>query len=217
MSARLLTVNDLYSFDPNVQVELEEFTDIVGRNFRQPEEGLGFDQARRRTCGGRSTGRRGTCRPFRPGRTRSADRRSSAPTAERVQSRVSHRADSPVAVVLRPTVVEASPARLAGNLRAIQAAVAPAAVMPIVKANAYGHGLVEVARHLVGPRGGIAGRGLPRRGRGASRGRASHCPSWSRAAFSGIRPACSCAMGSPSPRRRSTSSGRSTRPRGTWT
>ena len=36
-------VNDLYSFDPTVQVRLEEFTDIVGRNFRQPKEGLGFD------------------------------------------------------------------------------------------------------------------------------------------------------------------------------
>jgi hypothetical protein len=45
MSARLLTVNDLYAFDPNVHVELEEFTDIVGRHFRQPEEGLGFDQS----------------------------------------------------------------------------------------------------------------------------------------------------------------------------
>ena len=44
-TARLLTVNDLYSFDPNLQVELEEFTDIVGRNFRQPEEGLGFDDS----------------------------------------------------------------------------------------------------------------------------------------------------------------------------
>jgi hypothetical protein len=43
MTARLLTVNDLYAFDPNVRVELEEFTDIVGRNFRQPPEGLGFD------------------------------------------------------------------------------------------------------------------------------------------------------------------------------
>jgi alanine racemase len=52
--------------------------------------------------------------------------------------------------VLRPTVVEVSLARLAENFRAIQAAVAPAVVMPIVKANAYGHGLVEVARHLVG-------------------------------------------------------------------
>jgi alanine racemase len=49
---------------------------------------------------------------------------------------------------LRPTVVEVSLARLAENFRAIQAAVAPAAVMPIVKANAYGHGLVPVARHL---------------------------------------------------------------------
>jgi hypothetical protein len=45
MSARLLTVNDLYAFDPDVHVELEEFTDIVGRHFRQPEEGLGFDQS----------------------------------------------------------------------------------------------------------------------------------------------------------------------------
>ncbi|MGH7299165.1 MAG: alanine racemase [Candidatus Rokuibacteriota bacterium] len=50
---------------------------------------------------------------------------------------------------LRPTVIEVSLARLAENFRAIQAAVAPAAVMPIVKANAYGHGLVPVARHLV--------------------------------------------------------------------
>jgi hypothetical protein len=43
MSARLICVNDLYSFDPTVQVQLEEFTDIVGRNFKQPKEGLGFD------------------------------------------------------------------------------------------------------------------------------------------------------------------------------
>lgn len=50
---------------------------------------------------------------------------------------------------LRPTVVEVSLARLAENFRAIQGAVAPAAVMPIVKANAYGHGLVPVAGHLV--------------------------------------------------------------------
>ena len=44
-AARLLTVNDLYAFDPNVQVELDEFTDIVGRHFRQPKEGLGFDDS----------------------------------------------------------------------------------------------------------------------------------------------------------------------------
>ena len=45
MTSRLITVNDLYSFDPNVQVELEEFTDIIGRNFRQPKEGLGLDKS----------------------------------------------------------------------------------------------------------------------------------------------------------------------------
>jgi len=43
MSARLICVNDLYAFDPTVQVQLEEFTDVVGRHFRQPKEGLGWD------------------------------------------------------------------------------------------------------------------------------------------------------------------------------
>ena len=43
MSARLITVNDLYAFDPEVRIELEEFADVVGRHFRQPREGLGFD------------------------------------------------------------------------------------------------------------------------------------------------------------------------------
>jgi alanine racemase len=51
--------------------------------------------------------------------------------------------------VLRPTVVEVDLARLTANFRAIEAAVAPAVVMPILKANAYGHGLVPVAHHLV--------------------------------------------------------------------
>jgi hypothetical protein len=44
-TARMITVHDIYSFDPDVHVELEEFTDIIGRNFRQPEEGLGFDSS----------------------------------------------------------------------------------------------------------------------------------------------------------------------------
>ncbi len=43
MTSRLLTINDIYSFDPNVTVGFEEFEDVVGRNFRQPAEGLGFD------------------------------------------------------------------------------------------------------------------------------------------------------------------------------
>jgi hypothetical protein len=45
MTSRLITVNDLYSFDPNVKVDLDVFTDVVGRHFRQPKEGLGFDQS----------------------------------------------------------------------------------------------------------------------------------------------------------------------------
>jgi hypothetical protein len=43
MTARLITLNDVYAFDPNVKVELEDFEDLVRRNFRQPKEGLGFD------------------------------------------------------------------------------------------------------------------------------------------------------------------------------
>ena len=45
MTARMITVNDIYSFDPDVKVELDEFTDIIGRNFKQPKEGLGFDNS----------------------------------------------------------------------------------------------------------------------------------------------------------------------------
>ena len=43
MSARIICVNDLYSFDPDVHVELEQFEDVIGREFRQPPEGLGND------------------------------------------------------------------------------------------------------------------------------------------------------------------------------
>jgi hypothetical protein len=43
MTSRLVTINDIYSFDPNVTVDFDDFSDIVGRNFRQPDEGLGFD------------------------------------------------------------------------------------------------------------------------------------------------------------------------------
>jgi hypothetical protein len=45
MTGRLITLNDLYSFDPDVTVDLEDFTDVIGRHFRQPEEGLGFDHS----------------------------------------------------------------------------------------------------------------------------------------------------------------------------
>lgn len=45
MSARQVTLNDLYAFDPDVSVSIDEFVDLIGRNFRQPPEGLGFDNS----------------------------------------------------------------------------------------------------------------------------------------------------------------------------
>ena len=45
MTARLVTLYDFYAFDPDVRVDIEEFTDIIGRNFRQPSEGLGMDNS----------------------------------------------------------------------------------------------------------------------------------------------------------------------------
>jgi alpha-glucosidase (family GH31 glycosyl hydrolase) len=46
MEARLITVNDQYAFDENQrEVTIEEYTDIIGRQFRQPKEGLGFDNS----------------------------------------------------------------------------------------------------------------------------------------------------------------------------
>ena len=44
MTSRLICMNDIYSFDPNAKVNLDDFVDIVGRNFRQPEDGLGLRQ-----------------------------------------------------------------------------------------------------------------------------------------------------------------------------
>jgi len=45
MTARLVTLNDLYAFEPGVVVQIEEFEDIIGRNFKQPTEGLGNDNS----------------------------------------------------------------------------------------------------------------------------------------------------------------------------
>ena len=71
-------------------------------------------------------------------------------TVQYTQMGVSARPGLEDTSVMRPTIVEVRLARLTENYRAIRTAVAPAAVMPIVKANAYGHGLVDVARHLIG-------------------------------------------------------------------
>ncbi|MEM7505650.1 MAG: hypothetical protein AAF415_02805 [Pseudomonadota bacterium] len=43
--AMAVVVNDLYSFDPNARVEIEEFEDVIARKFRTPPEGLGFDRS----------------------------------------------------------------------------------------------------------------------------------------------------------------------------
>lgn len=45
MTSRLITLYDLYFFDDMPPVDPEEFTDIIGRHFREPEEGLGFDDS----------------------------------------------------------------------------------------------------------------------------------------------------------------------------
>ncbi len=54
----------------------------------------------------------------------------------------------PAEARLRPTYAVVSLSRLRANLAAIKAQVAPARVMPMLKANAYGHGLEAVARCL---------------------------------------------------------------------
>jgi hypothetical protein len=45
MEPRLVTVNDLYAFDPKAKVSIEPFIDIIGRQFKQPKEGLGYDNS----------------------------------------------------------------------------------------------------------------------------------------------------------------------------
>ena len=45
MEARLITVNDTYAFQEGKTVSLDTFIDIIGRNFKQPKEGLGFDNS----------------------------------------------------------------------------------------------------------------------------------------------------------------------------
>jgi hypothetical protein len=45
LEPRMVTVNDLYAFDPNAVVTIDPFLDIVGRRFRNPKEGLGNDNS----------------------------------------------------------------------------------------------------------------------------------------------------------------------------
>jgi hypothetical protein len=43
MTSRLITLYDVYAFQDGWHVDPEEFADIIGRNFSEPKQGLGFD------------------------------------------------------------------------------------------------------------------------------------------------------------------------------
>ena len=43
MSARLVTLYDIYFFEPSEKLEPDIFEEVIGRHFREPKEGLGFD------------------------------------------------------------------------------------------------------------------------------------------------------------------------------
>jgi hypothetical protein len=43
MTSRLITLYDEYAFRKDLEIDPESFTEIIGRHFRQPKEGLGFD------------------------------------------------------------------------------------------------------------------------------------------------------------------------------
>lgn len=43
MESRLVTVNDLYGFQEGFEPTIDPFIDIIGRNFKDPPEGLGYD------------------------------------------------------------------------------------------------------------------------------------------------------------------------------
>lgn len=45
MEARLITMNDEYSFDREAKVSIDPFREIIARHFKQPEEGLGYDDS----------------------------------------------------------------------------------------------------------------------------------------------------------------------------
>lgn len=45
MTARMVTIYDLYFFEKSADIEPEYFSDLIARNFRQPEEGLGYDDS----------------------------------------------------------------------------------------------------------------------------------------------------------------------------
>jgi hypothetical protein len=45
MEPRMVTVNDLYAFEPGVVVTIEPFMEIIAKHFKNPKEGLGNDSS----------------------------------------------------------------------------------------------------------------------------------------------------------------------------
>jgi hypothetical protein len=45
MTSRLITIYDIYAFDDGRQVDPAIFTDLIGRHWKQPKDGLGFDNS----------------------------------------------------------------------------------------------------------------------------------------------------------------------------
>ncbi len=45
MEARMITVNDTYAFEEGKVVSIDPFIGIIGRHFKQPKEGLGYDNS----------------------------------------------------------------------------------------------------------------------------------------------------------------------------
>jgi hypothetical protein len=43
MDSRMITVNDTYGFEDGVDVDIGKFEDIIGRHWKAPKEGLGYD------------------------------------------------------------------------------------------------------------------------------------------------------------------------------
>lgn len=43
MTSRLITLNDIYAQETRTTATLDDFADLIGKHFRQPAQGLGFD------------------------------------------------------------------------------------------------------------------------------------------------------------------------------
>jgi len=66
MEPRLVTVNDLYAFDPNAVVTIDPFVDIVDATSSSPKKAWVTTTVRSPTCGAPSRGPIRPCKQDRP-------------------------------------------------------------------------------------------------------------------------------------------------------